>query len=145
MAGKIAGTGDDAIVASGSVVCVLDEQFTAYPGDLCCEFFNKNRVMSAAAWSGTVKTSIEEELIFGMVDEGLPLQGKDEVIIGLIQMQDSESVNTGVAGILFNHNSNYFLPLLKGITMGKSQVDHIMVEGQEDLPAGFSGHVRGGG
>ena len=87
-AGNIADSRDDTVVAGGGIVRVLTEGFAAHAGDFSGEFFNEDWVVGLTAGTCSVQASVKKVIVFGVVDEGAPFKGEDQVIISFVEVED---------------------------------------------------------
>jgi hypothetical protein len=100
----------DAIVAGGGIIVKFAEGCACCPAYLVFQFFYERDVGSVVTWSTSCLAGIEEILLGGVVCCFSPFHTHEEVVVRLVDVDDSEAVYFVIAWFFFDHHSDYLLP-----------------------------------
>ena len=78
---------------------------------------SENRLLGVMAGPSTVHAVVEQVVFLSKLCQLPPLDSEDEIVIRFVDVNYSESVDLGVARVLFNHSSNDLLPSVIGLAV----------------------------
>ena len=102
---------------------------------LVLEYFYADRIKGGTSGSSTKIAVVQCLRVFSSMSSLTVLRTDEEIIIVLIEMDDSETVDQGVARLFFNHGVDDLFPPGEAVSIS----DAILDEGVVTRPNGVSG------
>jgi hypothetical protein len=79
-------------------------------------YFHSDRIVSRTRWTTPICVRVKEVLVFRMMKCLSPFYRKEKIVVGLVDVNNPEAMNSRFAWIFFQHHVHHFEPSLEGIS-----------------------------
>ena len=102
--------GDDPIVARCGIIVEIYQRFSCGVADFILYFLDEGRNQGIPTGATPILAWVKEIVMFGVTDQMTPLGLQKEIVVGLVNVYDSEAMNFGIAWVFLDHNIYNILP-----------------------------------